>query len=461
MKPTPAPAATALLEQLSAVVGEEHVLTEHDQVASYCIDWTRRFSGECLAVIRPASTQEIAAVLTLCNAADQAVLIQGGNTGLVGGAVPPRDDSPPPIILSTTRLVWIDPVDPLTGQLTVQAGATLAAVQEAARLSGWEYGVDLAARDSATIGGTVATNAGGTQVVAYGMTRAQLVGIEAVLSDGTLISHLSGLLKDNTGFDLAALLCGSEGTLGVITAVRLQLHWPHGPTSLAMVGCSSYDEALMLMTSARASSQLIAAESIDAMGMELAATALGLAPPLREQWPVVVLIEVADGGDASGLPLTDQHDAALALDHTDQERLWSYRERQAEAYATQGLVHKLDVSVPLEQMQTVLADLTALMSADAQVSCFGFFGHLADGNVHVEFIGPDAAESSLSRSILERVALSGGSISAEHGIGRLKVEYLHLSRSEQEIRAMRAIKSAWDPKGLLNPGVLFSKLTDS
>ncbi len=448
------PAAALLLAKLSSVVGSDHVLTAPDQVTSYCIDWTRRFSGECLAVVRPASTSELSEVLALCSAAEQPVLTQGGNTGLVGGAVPEVGADPPPIIISTKRLAWLEPVDQLTGQITAQAGATLAAVQEAARLAGWAYGVDLAARESATIGGTVATNAGGTQVVAYGMTRAQLVGAEAVLSDGTVITHLAGLLKDNTGFDLAALLCGSEGTLAVITAVRLQLHRPHGATSLAMVGCHSYDEALELMTQARAASHLIAAESIDATGMALAASALGLASPLRQPWPVVALIEVADGGDASGLPLSDAHDAVLALDHTDQNRLWSYRERQAEAYATQGLVHKLDVSVPLDQMQTVLADLTEVMSQEVGVSCFGFFGHLADGNIHVEFIGPDESESGLQRTILERVARSGGSISAEHGVGRLKVNYLHLSRSEQEIGVMRAIKSALDPKGLLNPGVL-------
>ena len=455
MKPTPASAASALLAELSSVVGEAHVLTDPDQVASYCIDWTRRFRGDALAVVRPASTQEISRVLVLCNAAGQSVLIQGGNTGLVGGSVPGSDQTPLPIIVSTRRLDRLEPVDQLTGQLTVQAGALLIAVQETARAAGWVYGVDLAARDSATIGGTVATNAGGTQVVAFGMTRAQVVGVEAVLSDGTVISHLNGLLKDNTGFDLAALLCGSEGTLGVITAVRLQLHRPHRATSLAMVGCHSYGDALNLMASARAASTLVAAESIDATGMALASGSLGLHSPLSGSWPVVALIEVADGGDASGLPLTEQHDAVVAIDHSDQERLWSFRERQAEAYATQGLVHKLDVSIPLDQMQTVLADLAALFSEDKRVTCFGFFGHLADGNVHVEFIGPEITESALELSILERVASSGGSISAEHGVGRLKVAYLHLSRSAQEITAMRAIKWAWDPKGLLNPGVLF------
>lgn len=455
MKQTSPSDASALLARLRTIVGDEHVLVESDQLASYSTDWTRIYSGECLAVVRPASTEEISAVLALLHDFQQPLVVQGGNTSLVGGAVPGESDGALPVILSTRRLRQVHPVDSLTGQLTAQAGALLSEVQAAARAAGWIYGVDLAARDSATIGGTVATNAGGTQVVAYGMTRAQLVGIEAVLPDGSVISHLTGLLKDNTGFDLAALLCGSEGTLAVITAVRLRLHRPHNRTSLAMVGCGSYDQAIDLMSRARASSQLIAAESIDATGMQLAHSALGLSSPLAQAWPVVALIEVADGGDASGLPLTDDHDAVIALDPVEQGRLWSYRERQAEAYATLGLVHKLDISVPLARMQTLLADLSELIAADPEVTCFGFFGHLADGNVHVEFIGPDAARSTLQRAILEQVAACGGSISAEHGIGRLKTAYLHLSRSEPEIQAMRAIKQAWDPKGLLNPGVLF------
>ncbi|MDO9484796.1 MAG: FAD-binding oxidoreductase [Actinomycetota bacterium] len=459
MKQASSPVTAALLAQLSAVVGADHLLADPDRVASYCTDWTRAFTGECLAVIRPASTAELSQVLALCSAAGQTVQIQGGNTGLVGGSVPASGEASPPLIVSTLRLDRVDPVDHLTGQLTAQAGAVLSAVQQVAREAGWLYGVDLAARDSATIGGTVATNAGGTQVIAYGMTRAQLVGIEAVLADGTVISHLGGLLKDNTGFDLAALLCGSEGTLAVVTAVRVRLHRPHRRTSLAMVGCESYDQALELMSRARSQSDLVAAESIDAVGMQLAASELGLASPLMKSWPLVALIEVADGGDASGLPLTEEQDAVVALEPGEQERLWAYRERQAEAYASLGLVHKLDISVPLDQMQRVMTDLHSILAVASEVTCFGFFGHLADGNIHVEFIGPESTQAALQRAILERVAASAGSISAEHGIGRLKADYFSLSRSEAEIDAMLAIKSAWDPTGLLNSGVLFGDRT--
>ncbi|MFA7323540.1 MAG: FAD-binding oxidoreductase [Candidatus Nanopelagicales bacterium] len=453
MSNSPTPDASELLGRLRSVAGEAHVLDEAGMVAPFVIDWTRRFTGPCLAVVRPGSTHEVAEVLRACSAAGQPVLVQGGNTGLVGGGVP-AGHGRPPVVVSTTRLSAVGEVDSLAGQITVGAGATLGAVQRAARAAGWLYGVDLGARESATIGGTVATNAGGMHVIAYGMTRAQVVGIEAVLADGTVISHLGGLLKDNTGFDFASLLCGSEGTLAVITAVRLRLHRPHPRTSLAVVGCQSYAQALALMADAAAAGQLIAAEMVDATGLALAESALHLNSPLEHSWPVAVFIEVADGGDGSGLPLASFADVAIALNATDQARLWALRERQAEAYGTLGVVHKLDVSVPLPALAEVMDELERQLGAAGDVSHFGFFGHLADGNIHVEFLGPDADDLTLDHEVLATVARHGGSISAEHGIGRLKIGSLHLSRSQEEIAAMRAIKDALDPQGLLNAGVL-------
>ena len=454
MSTTPTPAATVLLESLRGIVGQTHVLVGPELVAPYVIDWTRRYTGPCVAVVRPASTQEVSAVLAVCSAAGQPVLIQGGNTGLVGGSVP-ASSGLAPVILSTRRLSSIGPVDQLTGQLTAGAGALLSAVQTAADSAGWVYGVDLAARDSATIGGTVATNAGGVNVIAYGMTRAQVVGIEAVLADGTVISHLNGLLKDNTGFDFGTLLCGSEGTLAVITAVRLRLHHQPARTSLAMVGCATYGDALELMSASARSSQLIAAEMVDAIGIELMDSVLGIPSPLAASWPVVAFIEVADGGDASGLPLTDAHDAVVALDATEQARLWQFRERQTEVYGAKGICHKLDVSVPLSLMEAVLAELAALLSAEPSVEFYGLFGHIADGNIHVEFIGPDAADVEVDHQVLELISRHSGSISAEHGVGRMKVDSLHLTRSAAEIAAMKAIKNALDPAGILNQGILF------
>lgn len=448
-----------VIDRLCAVVGSAHLLDAPDLMESYTVDWTRRFSGPALAVVRPESTQQIADVVKICRKYGVPVLPQGGNTGLVGGSVPAAE-GPPPIVISLRRLSWIGGVDALSGQMSAGAGASLGDVQRAARAAGWEYGVDLASRESATIGGTVATNAGGIRVLAFGMTRLQVTGIEAVLPDGSVISHMSGLAKDNTGFDLAQLLCGCEGALAIITAVRVRLHRPHGRTSLALIGCADYDDALTVISSA-ASNRLVAAEVIDATGMRLVREVSGLPYPLSQQHPLFALIEVADGGSGDGLvaEVLENRDVVMALDATGIERLWQYRERQAEGFDAWGIVHKVDVSVPLEALAACARELHTLISEFPDVKEFGIFGHLADGNIHVEILGPPAEESDVDTAVLTCISRYGGSISAEHGIGRMKVEHLHLSRSSEEISAMRAIKDAWDPDGLMNPGVLLPRST--
>ena len=446
-----------LVEDLAAAVGVSHVITDPDLMAQYVTDWSRRFTGRAVAVVRPGSVDEVAAVVRACAAAGVPIVPQGGNTGLVGGSVPDGGTVHPPIVLSTRRLDGIEPVDHLSGQVTAGAGATLGDVRRHVAASGWSYGVDLAARDSATIGGTVATNAGGIHVVAYGMTRAQVVGIEAVLPDGSIVSHLSGMLKDNTGYDLGALLCGSEGTLAVITAVRLRLHRPAGRTTVALIGCASYAEAIDLMSSAVAPGvRLLAAEVVDETGMLLAAALRGAGWPLAERHPVVTLLEVVDGGDASGLVGVDDADVVVGIDAAEQARLWSFRESQGEAFSALGVCHKLDVSVPLVSLAACADELRTVVAAVPGMREFGVFGHLADGNIHVEAFGPDADDPAVDEAVLTCVARYGGSISAEHGVGRAKARDLHLCRSEAEIAAMKAVKAAWDPQGLMNPGVIFA-----
>jgi len=453
---------------LAGIVGAEHVLTDPALMEQYVVDWSRRWRGDAALVVRPGSTDEVAGVLRACSARGVPVVTQGGNTGLVGGSVPAAGGDPLPVVLSTRRLDHLGDVDDLSGQVTVGAGATLGDVQRHAAAAGWHYGVDLAARDSATIGGTVATNAGGIHVVAFGMTRLQIVGIEAVLPDGSVLSHLAGMLKDNTGYDLGSLFCGSEGTLGVITAVRLRLHRPVGRTSVALIGASTYAEAIDLMSSAvDPSVRLIAAEVTDEQGMELAAQMNGVAWPLAQRHPLVVLLEVADGGDASGFMagadrvdghtwgLDDDADVVIGLDASEQARLWKFRESQGEAFTALGITHKLDVSVPLPSLAACAEELRAIVGAWPTMEKFGVFGHLADGNIHVEMFGPDADDLGIDLAILECVARYGGSVSAEHGVGRAKAGELHLCRSAEELAAMRAIKGAWDPQGLMNPGVVF------
>jgi FAD/FMN-containing dehydrogenase len=213
---------TPVAAAFEEIVGREHVLTDPEIVASFVVDWTGRFRGRTDAVVRPGSVSEVAAIVAVCRDRRIALTLQGGNTGLVGGAVPLSGE----IVLSLTRLSSLGELDAVAGQVTVGCGVTVGALQRAAAAAGWAYGVDLASRDSATVGGTIATNAGGLRVLRYGDTRAQLLGVEAVLGDGSVISHLGGLWKDNTGYDLAGLLCGSEGTLGVVTAARLALFPP-------------------------------------------------------------------------------------------------------------------------------------------------------------------------------------------------------------------------------------------
>lgn len=451
--------AKAVLDALVAAVGPAHVLTDPGLMEQYVVDWSRRWRGEAIAVVRPGSTSEVAAVLRACSTFGISVVPQGGNTGLVGGSVPAGSvDGIAPVVLSTRRLDALGDVDHLSGQVTVGAGATLGDLRRHVAADGWYYGVDLAARDSATIGGTVATNAGGIHVVAFGMTRLQVVGIEAVLADGTVLSHLPGMLKDNTGYDLGGLLCGSEGTLGVITAVRLRLHRPAGRTTVALIGCGSYAEAIDLMGSAVAPGvRLIAAEVTDEQGMLLAGEMTGTGWPLAQRHPLVLLLEVADGGDATGLQGVDEADVVVGIDAAEQARLWRYRELQGEVFSALGVSHKLDVSAPLPVLAQCCDELRAIVGDYPGVEAYGVFGHLADGNIHVEIYGPDPDDLAVDIAVFECIARHGGSISAEHGVGRAKADELHLCRSAEEIAAMRAIKAAWDPKGLMNPGVIFSR----
>ena len=445
----------SVLSHLRSVVGAAHVLDDASAMASYCHDWTRRYGGPAICVVRPASLDELSKVVKVCSDANMPMLPQGGNTGLVGGSVPSAD-GPSPVLISTRRLSWMGDVDEASGQVSVGAGAVLGDVQRHVRAAGWEYGVDLAARDSATIGGTVATNAGGVRVLTFGMTRMQVAGIEAVLADGAVISHMSGLAKDNTGLDLGQLLSGSEGTLAIITSVRLRLHRPFGPTSIALIGCSGYDDALDV-TRTGVRGRLVAAEVLDETCMRLASEVGGLPNPLMGEHAIVLLLEVADGGAGDGFvrSVVEERDAVVGLDESERRRLWEYRERQGEFFDTRGIVHKLDVSVPLVRMEECVHELRSLISTVDSVQEFGIFGHVADGNIHVEIVGPEADDADVDHAVLRCIARHGGAISAEHGVGRAKVSDLTLSRSDEEISAMRAIKSAWDPRCLVNPGVLF------
>ena len=436
----------ALVDNLRDAVGAAHVLVDSDLVAPYVTDWTARFGGPATAVVRPGSTAEVAAVLGACRAAGVAVVTQGGNTGLVGGGVP-RPTGAPPVVLVTTRLDQLGPVDEVARQVTAGAGVTIGRLQRHVAGRRLAYGVDLASRESATVGGTVATNAGGLHVIAAGDTRAQVVGLEAVLADGSVLSRLSGLAKDSTGYDLSGLLVGSEGTLGVITATRFRLHAARRPPTTTLVGVRSVAEALALMPRAG----VHVAEVMFAAGVELVCAVARLPPPLAQAWPVYLLLETDDLPD-----LPEDVDAAV------DPRLKEYRERHTEAIATRGVPHKLDVAVPVARVPDLAAGVEAAVQAatpPGRTYEVYLFGHLATGNLHVNVVGPDADDDAVDEAVLRVAASLGGTIAAEHGIGVAKTRWLHLTRSATEIDVMRRVKAALDPSGLLNPGVLLPPAT--
>ncbi|MDQ1626177.1 MAG: hypothetical protein QOJ49_1675 [Actinomycetota bacterium] len=422
----------SLERALADAVGADHVLTDAGLRSAYETDWTRRFSGQARAVVRPADAEQTAAVVRACGDHGVPIVPQGGNTGLVGGSVPRGEGQ---VVLSTRRLTDIE-VDPVGREVLAGAGATVAAVRAAAARVGLDYGVDLASRDTATIGGTVATDAGGIRVVRHGSTRAQVRGLALVLADGSPLSRLEGPPQDGTGYDLAGLVVGSEGTLAVVTAARLRLVEAAGPGCVVLVGCPDIETALALLPA----SGLRAAEVMLAAGVDLVRRVAGLPEPLSRRWPVYLLLETDEPPD---LP----EDADAAVD----ERLWAYRERHTEAIATLGVPHKLDVALPLTRVAEFLAALPAAVAPhDVHV-----FGHLAMGNLHVNVIGPALDDDTVDERVLRLAAGLGGSIAAEHGIGVAKTGWLGLTRGEAELDAMRRIKTALDPRGLLNPGVLF------
>jgi len=448
----------AFVDELVAIVGASHVLTGADVTAGWAVDWTGRFRGATPAVVRPAGTAEVAAVVRRCAGAGVAVVPQGGNTGLVGGSVPLAGE----LVLSLRRLDRLDPVDTTAGQVTAGAGVTIAALQAHARAAGWDYGVDWAARDTATVGGSVATDAGGLRFVRHGGTRRQLLGVEAVLGTGDVISHLGGLEKDNTGYDLAGLLCGSEGTLGVVTAARLRLVPLLPERVVALLAFESVAAAVDATGSLRRGlPTLDALELFLDAGLDLVREVTGLPAPFGRHHRCYLLVECADRQDPTQ-PLADSvgaldalADAAVATDGPRRAELWRYREAHTEAINTLGSPHKLDVTLPALKLARFIDEVPAAVTAVAPTARAWLFGHAADGNVHVNVTGVEPGDEVVDGVVLELVAHLGGSISAEHGIGTAKRHWLHLNRSPAELAAMRAVKSALDPAGILNPGVLF------
>jgi FAD/FMN-containing dehydrogenase len=442
-----------LARALTAVVGASHVLAAPDLRAPYETDWSGRFSGRARLVVRPGSTEEVAAVVAACARHEVAIVPQGGNTGLVGAGVPRGGE----VLLSLRRLDALGPVDAATAQVEAGAGVTLAALQAHAAAAGLDAGIDFAARDSATLGGLTATNAGGVRALRHGTMRARVGGLQAVLADGGLVDRRSGVLKDNAGYDLPALLIGSEGTLGIVTAVRARLV-PRLPARVAaLVPLASVQEAAELLAALRREApSLESAELLLDAGLQLVLDHLGLPAPVPVRAPVYVLAECAAAEDPTDelAAALGERDAVVADDTTGRARLWRFREAHTEAVNAAGVPHKLDVGVPLRALAGFVDAVPNAVAEAAPGAEVILWGHLGDGNVHVNVLGPAPDDDSADDAVLRLAAACGGTISAEHGVGVAKAGRLGLVRAEAEIAAMRAIKRALDPQGILNPGAV-------
>ncbi len=470
-----------LLADLRDITGPGHVLAEPDVVAGYATDWTRRYTGLATCVVTPGSAAELADVVRACAADGARIIPQGGNTGLVGGSIPPAStDGLAAVIISTRRLTSLEPVDLASGQVTAEAGVTIARLAAHAESAGLRYGVDLASRDSATVGGTIATNAGGIHAVRYGPTRSQVAGVKAVLADGSIVGNLSGLTAASSGYDLGQLLTGSEGTLAVITQARLLLRPAEPAAAVLLCGMAGIAEAAELTGLIRAAVPgLLAAEYFDAAGLALVRQAAGLPPPLPAEYQGYLLAEIGGAADRQDHDHLLQQiararlpgDTVLAQDARGMAALWAYRDRLTEAIATAGIPHKIDVAVPAGELGAFCAELGDVVRDAAGLRRAGavgagresahvgslrlvVFGHIGVGNLHVNVLGPDPADTQVDAAVARLAAAHGGSVAAEHGVGRAKTGWLGWTRTPAEISAMRAIKAALDPAGLLNPGVL-------
>ena len=458
-------------ESLRTIVGATRVLTDADDIAPYCTDWRNRYSGSASCVVLPGSTEEVAAVVRTCAAAGTVIVPQGGNTGLCGGATPIGGE----VVIALTRLNRIRAVDVDNNSITVEAGCTLQAVQEAAREADRLFPLSLAAEGSATIGGNLSTNAGGVQVLRYGNARELTLGLEVVLADGRIWNGLRALRKDNTGYDLKHLFIGAEGTLGLITAATLKLFPRPRAQATAWVAVPHPAAAVRLLARLRdaAGDNVTAFEIVGRAALELVLRHIPNArDPLAGKPAWQVLIELSGTRDDLSASLEQAlqeaaadglvDDAALAASEAQTAALWALRENVSEAQKIEGVSIKHDIAVPVSRIAEFIARAdAALLTAFPQVRIV-CFGHIGDGNLHYNQSRPDvqsnvefiAQTGAVNRIVHDLVHELGGSISAEHGLGQLKREEVLRYKSQTEMDMMRSVKQALDPRGLMNPGKL-------
>ncbi|HEY6864881.1 MAG TPA: FAD-binding oxidoreductase [Burkholderiales bacterium] len=463
-----------LLERLRREIGDAAVLAAPADWAPYAIDWRRRYSGRPLAVVKPASTAEVAAVVRACAEARAAVVPQAGNTSLCGAATP--DGSGTQVVLNVSRLNRVRSIDAANNAMTAEAGCVLASLHDAARGANRLFPLTLAAQGSCELGGNLSTNAGGTGVLRYGNARDLVLGLEVVLPSGEVWDGLRALRKDNTGYDLKQLFIGAEGTLGVITAAVVKLFPLPRSQATAVVALPDAERSLALLGTAQShcGERLTAFEIFSHACLELVLAHFpGTSAPFRSPYPQYALLEVSDSGAGADAALEaalaeamekgSVLDAVVAQSESQARALWALRENISEAQAREGPNIKHDVSVPVSSIPAFAAATGAELARAFPGSRLIVFGHLCDGNLHYNLSPPPGVSAetfmgnldAVNRVVHDSVARFRGSISAEHGIGRLKREELARYKTPLELDLMRAVKRAIDPLGIMNPGKVF------
>ena len=468
---------TTFLEEAGALLGPKSLTSAPDDLSPWLVDWRGRYSGRALALASPASTAEVSALVKLCAKHEVPIVPQGGNSGMAGGATP--DDSGEAILLSLRRMNTIRSLDAEAGQAICDAGVILQTFHEAANDAGMRFPLTLGGKGSATIGGLVSTNAGGTQVLRHGTMRAQVLGIEAVLADGQIFDSLTVLKKDNRGFDLKQLLIGSEGTLGIVTAATLRLLPAPTSRATAWIGLNSIKDARTLLRRLdRAMGDTL--EGFEVVPAHCLDSVLAHLPdarsPLHErhEWNALIECMGIDGEDTELREKLEEtlgeaaeaellQDAVIAANEKQAEDFWTLRDSISAAERALGPAMQHDISVPVERMPEFILEASPAIEAAHPGTSAVAFGHLGDGNVHFHVLAPEGAVPGeweegqgkhISVQVHDLVTQWGGSISAEHGIGQMKVSELERLIDPAALSIMTSVKAALDPKGLLNPGKL-------
>lgn len=456
-------------DAIKAIVGPKGIVAPED-ADPYLREWRARWRGEAAMIVQPASTQQVAEIVKICASNNVAITPQGGNTGLVGGQIPFGDE----ILVSMKRMRAVRDVAPLNNTMTLEAGLTLAEAQQVAADAGRLFPLSIGAEGSCQIGGVISTNAGGVNVLRYGNTRDLVLGLEAVLPDGSVWNGLKRLRKNNTGYDLKHLLIGGEGTLGIVTAAVLKLFPMPAEKVTAFAGCNTADDAVALLSLAQEASggAVTSFEFMNRLCIDLTSKHIdGVRDPLGDPYECYVLMEFSAGETGTLRPMVEKllaraledgllQDAVIAASEAQTQALWHMRHSMSEAISQEGLGVRHDVSVATSDIPAFLEKAGPAVTNAAAGARIVAFGHMGDGNVHYDIIGPEdaphdalePARQAIESSVYDVIDEFDGSISAEHGIGRHRRDSLAKRKGEVELHMMRAVKSALDPLGIMNPG---------